>query len=420
MGKTTYLQNRFNKDNGDLKDEYIAFHLFPVNYVVSDNKDIFELIKFDLLYQLLDYVDFEELLETDSIYRNHLTEFVSENYSELFFHFLTSFPLFGGYVEKIKSNLESLVKKFKDSKPQNAVNKVNSFIDEIVLQKGSIYENDFYTKLIFGLIEEIKNKSQKETVLIIDDLDRIDPNHIFRILNIFSAHIDCNSLMNGVNNKFNIDKVIVVGDYNNIKSIFHHVYGNKTDFSGYIDKFYSTETYQLSFEDKISDILFRKFNDKEERYAHFLLKLVLSILHDNDKFNLRQFHKLDSILENYSYRLNHTFFEILLTIYNNDLDLLINNLEYCSSRLLKFNRTFEEYDDFYLKIILKKLPKANLNFVSMNSDSNYVINIKGVDYIFKENINSNFSAITNNVKLDFPRFWYLMIEVFRADNFYGE
>jgi hypothetical protein len=282
------------------------------------------------------------LLETDSIYENHLSEFVSENYSELFFHFLTSFPLFGGYVEKIKSNLESLVQKFKDSKLTTTVNKVNSFIDEIVLQKGSIYENDFYTKLIYGIIEEIKKKTEKKTVLIIDDLDRIDPNHIFRILNIFSAHIDCNSLADGISNKFNIDKVVVVGDYKNIKSIFHHIYGERTDFNGYIDKFYSKETYELSFEDKISDILYRKFNDKEERYALFLLKLVLTILHDNNKFNLRQFHKLDNTLESYRSRLNYSFFEILLRIYNNDLDLLINNLDYCSPKLIKFKKYFRK------------------------------------------------------------------------------
>ena len=35
-------------------------------------------------------------------------------------------------------------------------------------------------------LEEIRNK--KKNVLVIDDLDRIDPEHIFRILNILSVH----------------------------------------------------------------------------------------------------------------------------------------------------------------------------------------------------------------------------------------
>lgn len=423
MGKTTYLLNKFNKDNGDLKKEYIAFHLFPVNYVVADNKDVFELIKYDLLYQLLDYFDFEKLLETDSIYKNHLAEFISENYTDLFFHFVTSFPQFGGYVEKIKSNLDLLVENFEKSKPVTKADKIQSFIDTIELKKGSIYENDFYTKLIFGIIEEIKDLEKKEIVLIIDDLDRIDPNHIFRILNIFSAHIDCNNLEEGAGNKFNIDKVIVVGDYNNIKSIFHHIYGEKTDFNGYIDKFYSNGIYEMSFEDKMSDVFYRKFNENDERLPLFLIRFVLTILHDNKKFNLRQFHKLDNILANYVNSFHESFFEILLKIYNNDLGMLIANLESCSPKLTKFEKAFQQYEDVYVKIILLKLKKANLSFVSLNNDLDYVIKIKNVEYCYKVNTYGDFILVPhekNNFKLDIHGFWYLMIEIFKADNFYDK
>lgn len=419
MGKTTYLHNRFNNDTGDLKDEYIAFHLFPVNYVVADNKDIFELIKYDLLYQLLDYVDFEKLLENDSIYKNHVAEFISENYSELFFHFLTSFPQFGGYVEKIKSNLESLVQNFKDSKPKTKADKITSFIDEIELKKGSIYENDFYTKLIFGIIEEIKITNKKKTVLIIDDLDRIDPHHIFRILNIFSAHIDCNTLTEGVENKFNIDKVIVVGDYYNIKSIFHHIYGKNTDFKGYIDKFYSSEIYTMSFEDKISDIFYRKFSNKDEKYALFLIKLVLTILHDNNKFNLRQFHKLDEILGLYGNRYGEAFFEILSKIYVNDVNSLISYLVDSHPNAIIYSRAFEQYYEDFLRIILNKAVKSNLNFVKKNEENDFLIHINNNTYCFVFTDYSQFSFVSKdlNVKMNLNEFWFLIIEIFKAKNF---
>ena len=33
-------------------------------------------------------------------------------------------------------------------------------------------------------------KKAKKPVLIIEDLDRLDPKHLFRILNVVSAHID--------------------------------------------------------------------------------------------------------------------------------------------------------------------------------------------------------------------------------------
>ncbi len=48
-GKTSFLKEHFE----DKKDEYEVFHLFPVNYSVASNGDIFELIKFDLLFELL-------------------------------------------------------------------------------------------------------------------------------------------------------------------------------------------------------------------------------------------------------------------------------------------------------------------------------------------------------------------------------
>jgi hypothetical protein len=48
-GKTTFLKNYYN-ENKNIN----AFHLFPVNYQVADNKDIFELIKFDILTILIE------------------------------------------------------------------------------------------------------------------------------------------------------------------------------------------------------------------------------------------------------------------------------------------------------------------------------------------------------------------------------
>ena len=63
----------------------------------------------------------------------------------------------------------------------------------------------------------------KKVVLIVEDLDRIDPAHLFRILNIFSAHIDyCykNAVIPDrsiVGNKFGFDNIVLVCDFSNIK-----------------------------------------------------------------------------------------------------------------------------------------------------------------------------------------------------------
>ena len=63
---------------------------------------------------------------------------------------------------------------------------------------GCIYEEDGYTKLIRMAIEWIsqdhslngEERKAKKPVLIIEDLDRLDPKHLFRILNVVSAHIE--------------------------------------------------------------------------------------------------------------------------------------------------------------------------------------------------------------------------------------
>lgn len=48
-GKSTFLSEYFE----NRKDKFITFKLYPVEYSTSNSEDIFELIKFDLIYQLM-------------------------------------------------------------------------------------------------------------------------------------------------------------------------------------------------------------------------------------------------------------------------------------------------------------------------------------------------------------------------------
>lgn len=115
-------------------------------------------------------------------------------------------------------------------------------------QTPGIYEHDCYTQLITNAIEcwRLEN-STKNIILMIEDLDRMDPSHVFRILNIFSAHIDY-SYTNEYCNKFGFDKIITVCLYENIRNIFKHVYGDKTDFNGYIRKFTTSIPFKYSIQ----------------------------------------------------------------------------------------------------------------------------------------------------------------------------
>ena len=91
-------------------------------------------------------------------------------------------------------------------------------------------------------MRNIENKVT--TVLLIDDLDRLDPEHVFRLFNIFSAHYDDVT----ESNKFGFDKIIFVCDINNIQQMFNHRYGINVEFNGYIDKFYSSEIFAVAAE----------------------------------------------------------------------------------------------------------------------------------------------------------------------------
>jgi len=58
---------------------------------------------------------------------------------------------------------------------------VDNFLKEI--KEKNISETDPLSELLKQKIE--KQKSRKQSILILDDLERIDPEHIFRIINIF-------------------------------------------------------------------------------------------------------------------------------------------------------------------------------------------------------------------------------------------
>lgn len=254
IGKSYFLNSFFNDEK--YKDKYFSIFLNPVNYSVSSNQDIFELIKFDILFQILDknIVDFDDF---DFPVGNLVYQYFSNKFLN---DFISNVDLLGEAVVEeqlpksysIIKNIGKLVSKisevnkddfdkFKSEIESNPELKIiKQFFDKEELRIGSLYENNAVSQLIYKLVKGIETKTGKKPVLIIDDLDRIDPEHIFRILNIFSAHDKIGE------NKFGFEKVILVCDINNIKHIYHHFYGENVDFFGYINKFYSSEMYNYS------------------------------------------------------------------------------------------------------------------------------------------------------------------------------
>ncbi|MDP2692047.1 MAG: P-loop NTPase fold protein [bacterium] len=360
-GKTTFLKKFFKEHN-----KYNAIHLYPVNYSVASNEDIFELVKYDILFELL-----TKKIEIDDSVKSFLKiakKLLISNKSEIakiITPFFNIIPEIGGAVKESAERTIDFIAKVKDEfkeERNNEYDKIVDFLSEFTNKSGSIYEENFYTLLIKELVERLKrlnvNENEvSETVLVIDDMDRIDPEHIFRILNVFAAHSDINKN----ENKFGFDKVIVVCDIDNIRSIFHHKYGSKSDFNGYIDKFYSVDVFKYSMKDellkearKILDSIKGTFISKHFPIRSdlcFEVEWILSNFIYNGLINVRNVTKLnenDVIINEYQVKkttdYNYNFNYIGLRVFN-FLKLFFGNYEDLEGAFEKFVDQVDIFED---------------------------------------------------------------------------
>lgn len=255
-----------------------------MNYQVSSNDDIFSLIKFDIIYILLQKY---KLSFSDNKIQpvDYLPSYLVNHAYKLLLPILTfKFPSLG---PKIYQILNKELEKFLESY-EKIDKSENQIVDELALrilnEEGNIYEKNYLTDLIITKLQEIRG--DKENVLILDDLDRLDPEHIFRLLNIFSAHFDYSIEQKEIygENKFGFDKIIIVCDSKNLQNIYKHFYGTETDYSGYIDKFYSTKQYEFSSTDNLTSILKSVLENCKIKYE---------FIDSDGKTNFSRFHEND-------------------------------------------------------------------------------------------------------------------------------
>lgn len=251
QGKTTFLNSVFDTE----KEKYITIKLFPVNYAVSSNEDVFELIKFDILTQLvgnyseqlnLKKVDFSRLLTTQILLRDNFSFFP---WLEML---LTQFGAIGKSASEFIKILKATVGDLNEFHKQIQIDetqKLEDYVDRILAKPGSAYEMDVISSSIKDFICRLRVNSNKSIVLLIDDLDRLDPDHIFRLFNVFSTQFEHLGDSNNGYNKFGFDKIIFVCDIENIYKIYTHKYGRGVDFKGYLDKFYTQEPFDFNNRD---------------------------------------------------------------------------------------------------------------------------------------------------------------------------
>lgn len=278
-GKSFFL----NEVKRQLSDKYLFLTIYPVNYQVVENKDIFEYIKRDILLQILmtSEIDFSDekygfSLRLWGFLSQHGKDLVSDIVS-LIASSLVNIPQ--DAIKVFRNNIAKF-KDFSEKANHFQSDSIESYLDEFASQKGGIYEFDPISRIIYQLITDIKENSGKQVILVIEDMDRIDPAHIFRILNVFSAHWDMQDyseqkLAHGNPlNKYNFDKILLVCHFQNIKNIFHHLYGERTDFTGYIHKFSSSTPYEYSLNDVIEEWILQKIPFSKDTFPAICERLT--------------------------------------------------------------------------------------------------------------------------------------------------
>ena len=394
-GKTFFLKEFFTLEA--IKDKYVTFHLFPVNYQVASNEDIFSLLKYDILYHIIgfgwldkdDEAKISHTLAVQNYFMNNSYDFISGIMKCIPFF---NINVYGKAMEELKKFFNQYSTYYKKLNESN-LDLVNEFASSIEHKPGGLYEIDQISNFIYECLDNNKKRTLKESVLIVDDLDRIDPEHIFRILNIFSAHFD-RSLYNNNENKFGFDKIIFVGDIKNIRNIFLNRYGENTDFTGYIDKFYSNSIIEFNNTPAISNYFTTKFyeiyNNEEVGYDYQetgIIKDITSWLINANQISFRQILCLPTtktVEEFYKY------------------DLAITKMNICLQKIILILRIFLyvfENDINMLKKAFLAASKTNTDRQEVSHHIKYMLFGLNYNVLRNQDISSKFEYVKRDMNL---------------------
>ncbi len=420
QGKSTFLDLYFTEKN----DKYNVFKIYPVNYSIASNEDIFRYIKTDILYQLIDKnID----IEINNISFSHAAyELAISNKSNVIFGFIKLFTALGKnsrHLTKVVTELESAFNSIKNHQldvNQGELKLIKSYLSKTNFDEGSLYEDNLYTQLIRDYLKQLKNNNTKKNVLLIEDLDRIDPDHIFRILNVISAHIDIYR-NTGIeqSNKFDFDKIVLVADVKNIEYIYEHRYGENVDFDGYLNKFFSTSPYYY-VNNRVQKQLINEIIDKSQmNSSNHLKRAFLSVaypLYETGFLTLRDTYKLLKydmlhITQTYRTHTNHVkdshavfmpIIGLLLTIQNQNS--LIRKLEICKKKRYFHNKSYRNpLCQYLIAPLAKENPSEDklYTFIWESKRFNFEIEYSHeYDFLIPKSENREYPSHTNNENLN--------------------
>lgn len=367
------------------------FWLSPVNYVVGANQDIFEWIKLDIAKELLSkyLIDSKEAKFSKSLLWQ---TYIYNNSQAIISTLLTRI---GNTLTKKKTGVdvldsfESQIKSYQEfekhirSEEQSDYFKLSKYISDSTQIKGSIFEEDLMTILIRMSIELVKLKEKKECILVIDDLDRLDPEHIFRILNILSAnnnHFD--------SSKFNFQKTVLVCDIENIKHLYQYRYGPESDFEGYIEKFYTYEPFHFTIISAIinfcgSNAIVNNIDENNRR----LLSLLIISFFEARVLKIRNIRKIFSMQVSKSLPTNT--YKTISANFKENRYAIVNQFMANDNVAIDYN----SYD--FLKVVyILSIAFGGINELRKGVAA-LIKNNAGIDPIYKESIIHSLAIISH-------------------------
>jgi hypothetical protein len=296
IGKTYFLRKFFESDNKN----YFPIFLSPVNYSLASTEDIFNLIKYDVLGKIIDESKLS-IKEPEFVTSNDALIEIGKKFAGSILKKLA--PKISNGFEVLRQS-ENLGNEYRDliaaGKPSAEEIELIKFEDKIGTH--FLFEEDFITQKIRESLAKIFLDGKKETVLIIDDIDRLDAEHVFRLFNIFSAHLHVEDL---TQNKFGFSKVVFVCDVENLKKMFACKYGEGVDFTGFIDKFYTHQIFIFENLEGVKKQVQKYFSTYERTFSvhrqdltNFHAQLafeLIDLLWHNHKLNLRAIKKILSL-----------------------------------------------------------------------------------------------------------------------------
>ena len=277
-GKSYFLNHYFQQAANAAK--YCVVYTQPSGYYHAADEDVLGYLKYDILFELLRQSDLEELVGEDVGTFSTLLHMLQEDgvapvtvlgaavvlllfagpgaaIGPLQLAKLTGLASSGAamyskglqWLEETKRRLN-----------EDDSTRLEEHLKLLSERRNSLFEESAINDLIHKLLQQQSDRD-KQTVLIVDDLDRMLPDDCLSFLNLLSVHtIPSNDVhLSRRKNLYGFDRIIICGHLANLEAAIEHKFGPRYDSAGYMAKIFAERILDYDPAQILSTIIRRRF-----------------------------------------------------------------------------------------------------------------------------------------------------------------